>query len=374
MKNKYFRWGFAALCFVAAALLFMLFFQQINIAGSTLAIDWNGIWNAIKDGNVLYAVGQGFRIPPWDAALVTPLGFIPMRASWGLITFITTVVLVVSVPKAPHKWLYWLAVILLTISFPALRLAADGNFEALIIGGTLLIVYAYRKQQPYLLAAGTLLAVAKPQETVLLMLVLAIYVLQTFPRPTLLKLIGVLAVIVVPFMLWKGGDWLHVMLGIPQRASEADMSLLSAYGRAGGLFSPLALVAWIAVLLVTLYVAWVSQRTLSREKAAMLICASLLVAPYASGNSALTPIAIGVIPLLIDQPLLGIGLFVLIDAPILFHNASVVEWVSYYWTGWLLLMWGIFGWRVWRVERRSVPIEEPRAAVLAVEKSQQNEL
>jgi hypothetical protein len=140
------------------------------------------------------------------------------------------------------------------------------------------------------------------------------------------------------------------------------------------LFSPLALVAWIAVLLVTLYVAWVSQRTLSREKAAMLICASLLVAPYASGNSALTPIAIGVIPLLIDQPLLGIGLFVLIDAPILFHNASVVEWVSYYWTGWLLLMWGIFGWRVWRVERRSVPIEEPRAAVLAVEKSQQNEL
>ena len=68
--------------------------------------------------------------------------------------FITLLVLVVSVPRAEPRWMYWLGILLLATSFPALRHSADGSFEALVIGGILLSVAGYERRRPYLLAGG----------------------------------------------------------------------------------------------------------------------------------------------------------------------------------------------------------------------------
>jgi hypothetical protein len=345
----------AVACFVIAALLFIAFFEQIPVEGTMLAVDWNGLWGAIAGGEIRYENHRGFRLPPWDALLVLPLGLLPLRASWGLITFITMTVLVVSVPRTERRRLYWLSILLLVTSFPSLRHAADGNFEALVIGGVLLAVYGYQKQQPFILTAGVLLAVAKPQETVLLVAVIGIYVLQTFPRPVLLKTAGLLAVVVVPLMLWRGGDWITTMLEITQRGSIMDVSLMAALNRTTLLSSIGVGGVWLGFLVATLAIAWKSDRTFSREKAAMLVAASLLIAPYSAGNSVLTVLAVGVIPLFHKRRWLGLLLIALYDFPFVWNANLLYNWQSYYWTAVLLLCWGVLAWQVFAESRAAQP-------------------
>jgi hypothetical protein len=344
LSHPYSRYGFVLLCLVIAGALFVVFFEHLPIEGTSLAIDWQGLWGAIAGGEIRYESSRGFRIPPWDALLILPLGFLSMRASWGLIAFITLLVLVVSVPRSRPRWLYWLAILLLVTSFPALRHSADGNFEALVIGGILLIVHGYTRQQPYLLAGGILLAVAKPQEVVLLVVVLAIYVLQTFPRQKLFRVAGALAVIVIPLMIWRGGEWLTAMLTIAQRGSIMDVSLAASLSRTE-MFSPIVVNGlWLLFLGATLVISWKSDRTFSRDKAAMLVAASLLISPYAAGNSVLTVLAVGIIPLFLQRPLLA-GLLILLFDNLYFWNADMLYHGSYYWTAILLLCWGLFAWR-----------------------------
>ncbi len=335
-------WAVLLVGLAAAALLFIAFFQQMPIEGTTLAIDWGGIWHAIQGGQPNYLGGEtGVRIPPWNLLLILPLGLLPMRAGWGALVFLTYVVLVLSVPRTPRRALFFLSVFLLTTSFLALRHAADGNFEAMIIAGALLCVHGYRRRNAYTLAAGILLVCAKPQESALLLFVLALSVLRTWPRPAWLQLGGLLALVIVPGLLWKGGDWLTAVFGIYQRGSVMDISLWATLERAGIASLTIRAGVGMAFLAATLYWAWKSGPTFSRAKAAMLISASLLLAPYSAGNSILTVLAVGIIPLFQERPRIGGLLILLIDLPFLATRELLYWGQGYYWPAFLLLVWAL---------------------------------
>src|SRR5258706_1627613 len=88
---------------VAALLLFLTFvvtstFERIPIEGTTLAIDWQSIYQGIKGGQVIYR-GGSLMIAPWTLPVIVPMGLFSMQASWGLISLLTILVLVTSVPR-----------------------------------------------------------------------------------------------------------------------------------------------------------------------------------------------------------------------------------------------------------------------------------
>jgi hypothetical protein len=338
------------LLFVASGLL-VRFFEGLPIEGTSLGIDWRGLWSGIQGGTLRY--GTGLCNPPWSILPVLPLGFLSFRASWGLLTLATLGTLVASVPRTSSHKIRWLSVLLLITSYPALRHVADGNLEGLVIAGLLLVLYGYHAGSPWALAAGTLLATAKMQETWLLMVALAIYVIGTWSPRRWAASALVVAIGVVPGMLWLGRDWLNAVIATPQRGSIMDSSLSAAVSRLGlpsWVFGSL----WVAVLAATLYIVLAGQRSISRQKAGFLISASLLLSPYAAGNSFLTVLAIGIIPVAQSRPLIGMMLIALTNLPY-FTLASPDVWFWWsatYWTALLLLTWIVFAWQLYRLESR----------------------
>ncbi len=336
----------AAVCLAAAALLFVAFFSQVSVEGTSLAIDWRGVHKDFAGGTITYY--NGLRNPPWSVLPLLPLGLLSMGASWGLLIFFTFLVLVISVPRHPRRAVFWLSVLLLTVSYPSLRHSADGNFEGLVIAGVLLLMVGYRARQPYLLAGGMLLASAKPHEAVLLLAVVALYLWQTWPPGEWLKAAGATALVVGPTLLWRGGEWFGALTGTYQQGSIMDISLWTALTRTGLVAPPVRALLWGGVLGATLIVAWRGGRTLSREKVGMLVSGSLLLSPYAAGNNILAVLALGIIPLFQARPLIGGSLIALADLPILIPPGIWYRWGAYYSTVWLLLAWGALTWRAWR--------------------------
>jgi hypothetical protein len=318
----------------------------------------------VQNGQVQQGNGYTFN-PPWTLFMLLPLGFLSMGASWGVIALLTFAVLVASVPRVVPVWRTWAGIALLCVSFLALRQVADGNLEFLVIAGTLLIVYGYRKQRLVPLAAGILLATSKPQEVSLLMLVLAAYIVVTLPPERWLRLIGLVAVVLIPTMLWRGEAWLGSLFTISQRGSLMDLNLYSGLMRTGVVAPWVGTLAMIAVVAVTLSITWATRPTLSREKAAMLIAASLLAAPYSAANSILTVLAIGVIPLFQKRPLVGLVLILLSDIALFMNDGAFVHMITWYWTGFLTLVWLCLCAHVWNAHRRPMagsfnPVQLPR--------------
>lgn len=340
---------------IAAALGLMalvgvvLFFEQLPIEGTSLAIDWKQLYNGLHNGPN-YGNQTGLRIAPWSVLAVLPLGWLSFRASWGVLTFLTLAVEIISVPAAPPKWRQWAGILLLASSFPSLRHIVDGNFEGLIIAGTLLLVYGLGRQNLWMSAAGVVLATAKIQETWLLMATAGVYVLRTWPRREWLKLAGLFLTVMIPSLLWKGSEWLAAMAAIGERGSIMDASLLAALGRAG---LPLWVIGalWIILLAATAFIVLRTAPQLSREKAALLIAASLLLAPYSAGNSYLTVLAVGVIPLLFARPASGIALLALTNALFFVPRDWMIAYSAYYATALLALTWLLLGWHVWKADR-----------------------
>jgi hypothetical protein len=131
------------------------------------------------------------------------------------------------------------------------------------------------------------------------------------------------------------------------------MSLIAVLTRLGFASWMIGLV-WIIVLVVTLYVSLTSQPVMGREKAGMLIAASLSLAPYSVGNSFLTVLAIGIIPLFQKRPWPGLLLILLADLPLLFPPQIAYNWGANYIEFLLLLTWGVFCFRL-----KSRTIEKP---------------
>jgi hypothetical protein len=286
-----------------------------------------------------------------------------------LLVYFTLVVLIVSVPPTRQKWLYWLSIFLLITAFPTLRNIADANLEGLVIAGGVLLVAGYQRRNPYIVAAGVLLTTAKPQASILLILVAGIYILQTWSVREWMKAAIAVLVVVIPTFIWRGEDWLAAMQGTYQAGSVIDVSLSAALERAD--FAPIFAIyaAQGFVLVVTLLTAWFSQRTLSREKAGMLIACGLLLAPYAAGNSVGNVLAVGVIPLLIVSPATGIALIALMDFPFLWSTETLVKYQSYWWTFILVLTWASINWRLYRNEIQPSAASEQTSSQLRVEQS-----
>ena len=327
------------------ALLVISFFDRLPIEGSSLAIDWRAIWTGIAHGQVTYTTG--LVSPPWIALVLSPLGLLSVQASWGILSLITLIAAFVSVPRPPiHakikvRRLYLVSILLLTISWPLLRQLADGNLEVLVISGVCLILYGLRIQNAAWLAAGALMITVKPQECWLLLVLLGIYVLTRWPMWKWLNTVLLCAVFIIPTFVWLGPAWLNADFGYPGpgRGTIIDMTWQATLNRIG-VPGWLALIGWMAILGVTIYIAWISRRTFDRQKAGALIAASLLLAPYAAGNSILTVLAVGIIPLFQIKPRQGLILILLCDAPILMPSAFQFQYGADFATLTTLILWG----------------------------------
>jgi len=347
------------ICVVICAVLFVGFFQQIPITSNAIAIDWKQIWPSIEGGTVRYSTGLKFA--PWSAFLVSPLGLLSLSVSWGLMAFITVFILLLSVPRVRQNGRYLFSIVLLMLSFPSLRHMIDGNFEGLIIAGALLSVYGYNYRQPYALAAGMLLIASKPQTGTLLFVTIGLYALlqlkQAEQRRFWITTALVVIIVVIPFLIWKGSEWLNAMFGIAERGSIMDVSLLATLNRTGVIPSILVFILWSVFVIANLIIIWRTRSTLNREKAGMLIAASLLIAPYAAGNSLLTVLAVGVIPLFQVRPRVGLILIVLIDCLFLWNKDMLYYYQATFQDFTLLTIWAVLAWRT--LAARKVATFEP---------------
>jgi len=344
------RVAFSVLVILAAIAILTLFFISIPIEGTNLALDWRGLWHGIEGAVPLYGNETGLRIPPWSLITILPLGLTSLRVSWALVSFATLAVLVLSVPKPADnsrkaKIGYYIIVFTLILSYPCLRVIADGNFEYLVIAGVVLCANAYAAHKPVLLVLGALLAVTKVQETWIMLLLLPVFLWFDWSPRDWLRGILTFALITIPSLYWKGAEWVNAVFAIEQRGGIMDSSLLAMLKRFG--FPPASRTAiWIFVLACTVLVSWKCRRTLSRPLLGFLIAASLLLTPYAAGNSYLTIYATGVIPLLHILSPAGLGLAVLTNIPYLLFLKNwelMFHWSAVYWGAMFLISWIVLG-------------------------------
>ncbi|MDM8520851.1 hypothetical protein QUF64_12450 [Anaerolineales bacterium HSG6] len=339
--------------------LMVLVFQQLPLdqESSVLAIDWRGLHYGLRDGGLDYGEGSALKNPPWSLWPVRPLGFLSFRVSWAILTLATLAVLIATVPRLKHKPLYLTSLLLLITAFPSVRNIVDGNFEGLMIAGILILLHGYATQTPWLLAIGALLSTAKPQESWLLLIVIAWYLLKTWPRDKLLWAGGFIILGIIPTIPWLT-DWWFTMVGIEERNSIMDMSLQATMSRFD---APNSLIIFCCLLIIGLTCHLILHKTtyqLSREQATLLITASLLTAPYAAGNNLTVVLAIGVVPLFQSNPLVGGIVFLLVN---LFYIIPP-NWRFYieasYWMLYLLLVWIIFGWSIIQQKRANYRFDQ----------------
>ena len=360
--TKWWEWLLAGALAALAALLLFQFFNSWPIEGTSLALDWKGIWGDLQGGRPHFNTNS-LLIVPWDAVLLLPIGWLPLRASWAAATLLTVAVLVLSVPVSHGRGRHLLGLALLVTAYPTLRHIADGNLEWLVIPGFLLTVYGYEKDKIWPLAAGLLLATAKVQEAWLPCLVLAVYLLRTWQVKRLLALAGLIMVFVIPALIWLGREWIFGITHVIESGSIMDSSLVSTLARLHLPGWP-AVAGWlILAALVALY-AWYSGPTFTRQKAAALIAASLLLSPYAAGNSYLTLLAVGIIPLVMAGYLPAVILMVLVDLPYLAGRDLLFNWSATYWTV-LMLLWIVIA----ATLPGTQPQPRPDVAVMAAPKS-----
>jgi len=351
----------AGLLVLLAALLSVSFFEKLPIEGTSLGIDWQDLWPAIRGGVIRYE-GTGLRNPPWSILPVLPLGLLSMRSGWAILTLATIACLMFSVPQFDRPGLRLAGILLLVSSFPAVRHAADGNFEGLVIAGMLLMLHGLAVQSPWWLAGGVLLATAKPQESWLVLLLVIYRVAARWPRKAAALAGALIACVTVPLLLVYGRDWLQSMVEIPQRGGIMDISVAAAASRLS-LEPWITVVLWAAILGATAVVCLRDRAALTRKKITFAISASLLLSPYSAGNSLLAVLALGILPGLRKDPGVTLALIALMDAPYAARLLSwdVVGWQAGYWTVMLLLTWAVLGIRLLQAENRLaedvVPVE-----------------
>ncbi|MBS3752738.1 MAG: hypothetical protein KGY46_05040 [Anaerolineales bacterium] len=335
-----------------AIIVIYLGLATLPLDKTSIAIDWKGIWLGLEDGKIRY--GTGIRNPPWSLIPLVPLGLLPFFESWVLLSLVTLMALMISIPKVINKQKFLLGALLLTTSYPSIRHLVDGNLEALIILGVLMLLLGYSSHNPLILAFGFLLASAKPQETWILLLALFINVLSFWKIKDLIICFAVVFSVVIPTMLMYGVEWLNSFVGIPQMGSIMDSSLITSMRRLG-LPYWWTLLIWFFIFAPTLYLSFEKRERFSRIHTAFFISASLLLSPYAAANSLLTIVALGVIPLLFEHPIVGCFLIAIINLPYTFSSSFKYEWAATYGMLMFLLCWFIFGTYISIKKSKNVP-------------------
>ena len=309
------------LALIFGASVMMLFFTWLPTEGTTLGIDV--LVGAFEGGTIHYAERFGLLNPPWSVLPMIPLGLLPRDAAWGLQVFVLLVILLLCVPRSEKRWQFSLQTLIIVTAFPTLRIMVDGQLEFLIIAGTLLIWVSYDRQMPLLMAIGVLLATAKPQAVYIMMFILALFILQEWSFSRWFTM-GLLVLSVVGLtLLWKGHAWWVAINNFAFNNTLIDSSLNGAFARLGLPFT-VFLMAWVILLGLTIALIYRSERTLSREKLAFLLTASMLLAPYTGGNGVLVPLAIGILPLMYKRLGLSVGALLLINLGYLLNQAVFV--------------------------------------------------
>jgi hypothetical protein len=334
--------------------------SNLPIEGTPLGWDWQLIWTPIQNGQVDYANGS-MRVTPWGLPMLLPLGFLSFRLSWSIVTFITLIAYLLSVPRTGRRWEWALCAILLFTAYPAMRHIADGNIEGFIMIGVLLIAFGYNRRQALPLSIGLLIATAKPQTVWLLAVWLGIYLVwQWQPRHWLRVGVIVLAV-VLPTMLIYGAAWWAMMQVGHQVGTPVDVSLLASLGRQG---QPIWLFGALGALIVGVssLLALRTPHGLSAGKLGMLISASMLVSPYTSSISLITAFAFAVIGLLPSRPRLAACLLILTDSLYLLPHDLARAYSAYLITCLLTLMWALCCWHLLNAKATPVATSQASAA------------
>jgi len=349
-----------ALSIIFSSGLFIWGFRLLPLENTTLGLDWKTIWDGIYRGKVVFGNSSetigGMYTPPWGIILLLPLGFLSFRDSWGIISLISLVGLISSVPKKNNK-LDIFAISLLVLCFPSLRNFADGNLEGLVIGGVAVMLWAFRIQKPILLAMGMLIASIKFQETWLLSLMILYLINKNWSSSDFAKVLICGGIVSGISMLFFGQGWIESLFGEVSgtavlssamgRGSLIDISLSGAMERLGvsSVYRNLAVGLLLIAIFLLLYILDKRDKLFQEDVVGLLLVVSMLVAPYVSGNSFLTVVAIGVVPLFQANRLIGSILFVLINLPFIFGQDILYYYQSYYWTFLLVTVLLIFSWR-----------------------------
>jgi len=90
----------------------------------------------------------------------------------------------------------------------------------------------------------------------------------------------------------------------------------------------------------------------------MLIAASLVLSPYAAGDSFLTVLTIGVIPMIQTRPRIAWILLALTDLQYILPRDFLFANGAYYWTAMLILVWAIWMQQIYRAEVRQQSIDK----------------
>ena len=207
------------------------------------------------------------------------------------------------------------------------------------------MLYGFNARSGAALAVGLLLATMKPQEVALLAGVLFLQMMLTWPPRRWIPVAGALVLIIGLSLWWQGKGWWMALTGDNYSVytrSLIDISLNAAYQRLGIVPAWAAPLSVAAIIGITLAAIWKREGAFSREEAGLLIAASLLAAPYAAGNSVLTLLAIGIIPLFRKRRWLGGLLAILISLPFLFSQDVLYHYQAYYWTLVTFLAWVVF--------------------------------
>lgn len=364
--------------FLAGAALFGWAFRDVVLSPeSSIAIDWKlHIYPSIENGRLEYLGQLGAPYPPWTMFPIVPLGLLSDSQSWGVLIYLYACLFVMSIPFTAARWRSLLALVLVWTNYYTIRTLLDANLELLALFGALVLVAGYRQRQPLLTAIGVLFVLAKPQVAILIVFVVGVYMLRTWPIRDWLLTLGLCLAYMVPSLVFYGRDWL-LKGALPGREWAFEGSLPGVESHIGwvgtgvsvGYGMPVSAVALYALVIiaVTLWGAFRTPFYLTRSKAALLVCGSLLIAPYASNVSILTVFVLCVPALLMYNLPVAFLMILILNLPMFWRfglfgleGGDPPRWA---WNVLVLIAWAVLC--VWVYMQRDLPEEDLKAHVLA---------
>jgi hypothetical protein len=281
-KRRWFRVSLVALL----AIVMSLMFSRILAPGFDVNRVFYPAVSAVWQGQSAYDRVELFTNPPWTLLALLVFGSFPSAVLHGaLVTATLLAMFWVMRDYTRFKVSYPLAV----ISMPFLAMLWVGQIEAFALAGTLLAYRAVKQRNEWQLALGLLMMLIKPQETWVIVLLIAGGVVQQWrPRRYVKAALLVIGVALASSLL-LGFGWLDRILSGPSYAGGwQNFSLwqLSEY-----VPQVIAVGLWIVIALVTL---WSLRRAgLSRMGLAVAAVASNLLSPYLTGPHLLMSLCYG---------------------------------------------------------------------------------
>lgn len=352
-----------ALLLAAMAMLLAFAAERLPMFESgVFGYDWGVISNPVRGGRWPdYGTTDAFN-PPWTMVGLMPLAALPLRTGWAVLATLSLTVFFANglglarvFDLSPRQGLGLALVSVL--SFWSVRNLADGNLEALIVGGFLLAGYGLRARNPWAMGVALLLLTSKYQAALFVAPALAAHLLRHWPRRQAAQALGLAAVVAGPSLLAFGADWLALLAPGGALSSSVDrigsnvsltaltvLPAVSAGARwmLAGLVSVLSVfIFWPVLKGTTPLAGWALA-------GAGLLAASLLVVPYTGLLSLASLTALAIVPIAIRCWPLGLALVLWANAPLLTAfvpgSTGQFEWPELFQMGLVVATWLAAGW------------------------------